>query len=289
MSETGFGKTPFSSRMPARDDVSPASPPFVGGFARNRSRPRPLALLFALLVSGGLFGLMLFVSVGNERASPFQETPVLFSAKHFPAQDSAKPEEEPVQQEEVFADSPEEAAPASRPRTLAPAPSLPVMPPPAIDLVTLERPQVQISGEGLNTIIAEKSEGNDRLGSPGRGGKGGDGIAGDGSGGAGEGKGSGSQLIASWAPQMDFSLNYRYYPPRARREGVEGVVLLECFVLRRDRVRDCTLVGEKPAGYGFGKAALRTERGMRVRVHNQAGRRIYDEWVMIKTFFHLPE
>jgi hypothetical protein len=148
---------------------------------------------------------------------------------------------------------------------------------------------VPITGPGLALRSGADSRGDLPLEPRGAGGAGGDGTSGNGTGGAGNGRGDGNRLIASWAPGMDFSQNYRVYPREARLAGIEGEVLLKCFALRRDRVRDCTLVAERPVGHGFGKAALKTERGLRIRVHNQAGRRVYDEWVVVRTVFDMPD
>lgn len=265
-----------------------ARPNSSAGFARRKRSPNPTSLLFSVILTGTLMGMMLLVSGVPDRVRPAAEALVVIPFAQISADDSDLPEEKPVEQPEVFADSAEEAAPSSRPRTVTPAPALPVVPPAAINLAP-QLPQVPVTGEGLKAIGEANSNGDLAQGPTGRGGHGGDGVAGDGSGGAGSGKGAGSKLIASWAPSMDFSQNYRYYPPEARRARIEGAVLLDCFVLARDRVRDCNLVAEKPSGYGFGKAALKSERGLRIRIHNQAGRRIYNQRVNVISYFVLPE
>jgi len=63
--------------------------------------------------------------------------------------------------------------------------------------------------------------------------------------------------------------------------------LLKCVVLQHDPGRDRTLVREGPEGWAFGQAALDAKPILLVRVHNQAGRRIYDEWVVIETVLKL--
>lgn len=121
--------------------------------------------------------------------------------------------------------------------------------------------------------------------------------AGDGSSGTGEGssgsaesgKGMAKVYTASWAPSMDFSKDNKFYPPGAAAARVEGVAWLKCKVVRRDRVRNCHLLGESPRGYGFGEAALKTEPGLRIRLHDRAGRRVFDEWTIVTSTFSLAD
>lgn len=94
---------------------------------------------------------------------------------------------------------------------------------------------------------------------------------------------------ASWAPSMDFAKDHRHYPRRAAKARVEGVAWLKCRVIRNDRVRDCRLLGENPRGYGFGRAALKTAPGLRIHLHDQTGRRVYDEWTVVTSTFSLAD
>jgi hypothetical protein len=110
----------------------------------------------------------------------------------------------------------------------------------------------------------------------------------DGSGTAAEGAGavgSRRELTTSWAPSMQMWQLHRYYPRGALKRGEAGLALLECEVVRGDRVRDCTVKGAAPAGAGFGEAALRAERIYRVHVHDRDGNRVYNERVIIRAFF----
>lgn len=285
---TGHAKTWLTQTPELHGEAQFARPNGSSAFARRSRSPNPTALLLSVIITGALIGILLLVSGVTDRVRPVTETLVMVPLAQISADDADLPTEKPVDQPEVFADSADEAAPSSRPRTVTPAPALPVAPPAAINLAPVV-PHVPVSGEGLETLSGATSEGDLAQGPIGRGGNGGDGVAGDGSGGAGSGKGKGSKLIASWAPSMDFSQNHRFYPPEARKAGVEGTVLLDCYVLPRDRVRDCKLVAEKPSGYGFGESALKTERGFRVRIHNQAGRRFYHRRVNVISYFVLPE
>lgn len=110
------------------------------------------------------------------------------------------------------------------------------------------------------------------------------GVGGEGSTGDGAGS-SGRTLTAQWGPTMDFGALDRYFPREARGTGLTGTVALRCKALRRDRVRDCEVLGETPAGMGFGRAALKAQRRYRLRVFNAAGQRAYNEWVYFEAVF----
>ncbi|MGE0044477.1 MAG: TonB family protein [Hyphomonadaceae bacterium] len=60
----------------------------------------------------------------------------------------------------------------------------------------------------------------------------------------------------AWRERPDGQDMAALYPRRARREGVEGRVLLDCTMETSGRL-DCGVVNETPAGYGFARAALR--------------------------------
>lgn len=258
------------------------------GFARRERRTNPSALLLSLVITAALFGVLLLAPGVQDRVRSVSETLVVMSLVETPSDTAEPPVETPVDEPEVYADSPEEASPASRPRTMAPAPALPTNPPVLVDLAIEHRPEISTTGEGREIVVGGDSNGDLAQGPVGRGGEGGNGKDGDGSGGTVNGNGKGTMLIASWAPGMDFSQNYRFYPRQARLAGIQGVAWLECLVLPRDRVRDCKVVAEKPGGHGFGAAALRTQSGLRVRVHSQSGRRVYNKRVTIESYFVLP-
>lgn len=121
-------------------------------------------------------------------------------------------------------------------------------------------------------------------------GNGSGGASGDGGGGAGQGgRGVASVYTASWAPSMNFSKDNKRYPRRAAKARVEGVAWLKCRVIRGDRVRDCRVIDESPRGYGFGEAALKTQSGLRIQLHDQTGRRVYDQWTMVTSTFTLAD
>lgn len=260
------------------------------GFVRRKRRASPAALLVSMLITAALLSLMLLVPGVTVRVRPVVDAMVVISLKQDAA---AAPkqlkEEQPVDQPEVYADSPEEASPSSRELAVAPSPKLPEKPLPDIQLSKTPLQQTPITGHKPTVMPGANSNGDQPQGALGFGGRSGNGIDGDGSGGAGGGKGEGSKLIASWAPNMDFSLLNYYYPRRALNAKIEGAVWLSCFVPRFRQIRECKLLAESPTGYGFGKAALRARRSFRVEVHNQSGRRVYNEWVTIRSHFILPE
>ena len=129
-------------------------------------------------------------------------------------------------------------------------------------------------------------------------GPGGTGLGGIGTGtgsGVGSGKGGGGEAAApkrlvrlSWAPSMRFERLHRYYPDAAMSERIAGVARLDCEIIRRDRVRDCRLLGEAPANYGFGEAALQAEGVYRLQLRERNGTRIYGERIILNAHFKPP-
>ena len=112
--------------------------------------------------------------------------------------------------------------------------------------------------------------------------------SGDGSGeGGGQGREQPRQLTLTWAPGFRMSSLRRYYPDDARRRRITGRARLDCLVVQDDFVTDCRLLREWPAGLGFGEAALRAQDVYRLRLHDQFGRRVYDERVTIDADFPL--
>ena len=259
------------------------------GFTRRQRPASPAALFLSLLITGVLFGLILLVSGIADQTRPMAERLAVFSLTQISTDDRKRRKEKPVDQPERYADSPEEAAPASRPLAAAPAPALPEIPPTEHKLAATEVPATPDPGDGQTLTGEPDSRGDQAQGPVGPRGQGGDGIAGNGQGGAGNGNGTGNRLFASWAPEMDFSVLDRFYPKAARLAKIEGTVWMSCYVLRFDRVSDCKLIGESPQGQGFGRAAMRAHPDFRIRVHNQAGRRVYNEWVTVRSHFKVQD
>lgn len=195
---------------------------------------------------------------------------------------SADPGDAPV-------DADAAAAPAPQPQP-TPAPSAPEQRLPEPIPLPDFAPTLNASAEGLVSLSPQiLGDVGSNLGfagvsgAPGAGGSSGEGSAAAGGGGV------ANVYTASWAPDMDFSMDHKHYPRRAAKARVEGVAWLKCRVIRGDRVRDCQLIGESPKGYGFGSAALKTQSGLRIRLHDQTGRRVYDQWTMVTSTFRLSD
>ncbi|MEM9086205.1 MAG: hypothetical protein AAGB23_09815 [Pseudomonadota bacterium] len=265
-----------------------ALPWFQGRRPRYKARltyaEKRFALVFALGVTAALFTLLAFISPAEDRLGPPHEALTVFTIS-VDAEESVQPDPPKVDQREVLANTLEEAAPESGPLTVSPAPDLLIVPESKITLTDWLIPEITLADAALEFTQGAPSEGDQDIGPEGIKGTGGDGVAGNGLGGAGSGLGRGNQLFASWAPSMNFEKLNTFYPEDARGAGIEGHALLKCMVLKRDRVRDCSLVEDGPVGHDFGQAALDAEDILRVRVRNQVGRRVYNEWVIIETVF----
>ena len=235
------------------------------------------AFVFALGVTAALFALLAFISPAEDRLGPPHEALTVFTLS-VDAEESVQPDPPKVDQREILADTLEEAAPEGGQLTVSPAPDLLIVPQAEITLTDWLIPEITLADTALEFTQGAPSDGDQSSGPEGIKGTGGDGVAGN-------GLGRGNQLFASWAPSMNFQKLNTFYPEDARGAGIEGFALLKCMVLKRDRVRDCTLVQDGPVGHDFGQAALDAEDILRVRVRNQVGRRVYNEWVIIETVF----
>lgn len=60
-----------------------------------------------------------------------------------------------------------------------------------------------------------------------------------------------------WLRRPDPEALTPYYPERAQREMVEGEATVACEVRTDGVLRDCEVMSEEPAGYGFGEATAR--------------------------------
>lgn len=261
-----------------------------GGFRPSQLDARSLAL--ALLLTALLAALIM--SLGEKYRNPDETTELLTVFDNSsPSQDEEPP---PLEMPQERPDQPEEKSdassppPAPAPAPDAGAPDLPVVPIPDIKLAPLTVPEVVLPAtgrglagrDGMRNLGAGATDGNDT---------GGNGAGGTGSGGSGTGGGKGARrkLSASWAPEMDLAQLDRFYPEAATETGDGGVALLKCKASRGNRVRDCSLVDEHPRGLGFGRAALASEKILRVQVHDESGRRVYNEWFILRAEFRKPE
>lgn len=69
---------------------------------------------------------------------------------------------------------------------------------------------------------------------------------------------------AGWRAVPDPQLMARYYPERAAREEVEGQAIVTCDIDAEGLAEDCAVTLEKPESYGFGDAALKLARDLRL-------------------------
>lgn len=236
----------------------------------------------------GLFGLVLSASLAALTTARPAQVVVAFSARAIAAQPDAAPAPRQARTPAARIAAPQPPAPDSAPPQAAPA-QREILPVAAIDLQPRALPMLAIALPTADVPAPDAGGVAQAIGSAGADGSG---DGGDGSGGAGAGGGGGKggrKLFASWAPDMDFARDDKFYPPAARAERVEGVAWMRCLVVRRDRVRDCRLIGESPQGYGFGEAALKTVPGLRIRLRDERGRRVYDDWTIVTSTFSLDD
>jgi TonB family protein len=50
---------------------------------------------------------------------------------------------------------------------------------------------------------------------------------------------------------------WKYYPSKAKDQGIQGRVVVRCVVGDDGQMTDCVVVEERPPGYGFGDATLK--------------------------------
>ena len=121
------------------------------------------------------------------------------------------------------------------------------------------------------------------------------GTAGQGSGagtgngtGAGQGReaeATGSMFGPDWIVRPTDRQLRAHFPWTAAARRASGVAWLGCQVDSRNRARRCRVLGERPAGLGFGLAGLRLSRLFRIRPPRTDGREQYDAWVRIPIYF----
>jgi periplasmic protein TonB len=229
--------------------------------ARKTGAPLPvraLATLLALAFSA-LPLLILLYGLSVKAVEAIRQAPVVVELLPLPEPEPPPP---PVPAE-------------PRPEKRLPAPSTPpsASPPPASapDVTTVDAPAPAPASPGV---------------ADGQGGSG----AGTGDG-AGRGGGGGARpgpvlTEASWVVVAGDAEITPYDPPRAFRERVNGNVLLRCNILRTRRVANCRVAGERPRGYGFGKAAIAAAQNFLLNPPTRDG--IPDEtaWVEIPVAFN---
>lgn len=65
-----------------------------------------------------------------------------------------------------------------------------------------------------------------------------------------------SSLGPGWIAAPTITDVKAVYPPQARKEHVEGMVILNCQVTATGDLANCTILKESSPGAGFGQAAL---------------------------------
>lgn len=116
----------------------------------------------------------------------------------------------------------------------------------------------------------------------------GDGARGPGSGGTARGIGPGEGMIFArpeWIQMPSEAQMRPYFPLRAVYDRVDGAASLACQVDRHNRARNCRVLSESPAGFGFGVAAVRMSRLFRIRPPRVNGRPAQGAWVRIPIDF----
>lgn len=91
----------------------------------------------------------------------------------------------------------------------------------------------------------------------------------------------------SWVRKSTPAEQLAVLPPQIVQDRISGTAVLSCFVMRTNRVRGCKIVSETKVHlgfegfYGFGEAAMRLSRGIRVRPPIRDGQPRYDVRVQI--------
>ncbi|MFN4039135.1 MAG: hypothetical protein ACK4IB_07350 [Erythrobacter sp.] len=264
----------------------------------NSPTEKRIALALSCLLTAGIFSLFVLVSSGKLRDAQITGERFVLTSIELRRQIPPQPLEEGDDAAAGSQGSPRETEQSTAPVTIAPISALPV-PMDTIRTAPLTLPKASLANEELASTASKDAQSFQAQFAKQASGAGGE-EAGLGKGigsGDGSGDGPGAQAggqqriiyVASWAPDMDFSKGREFYPPAAVKAGIEGVGVLRCLAIRRDRVRDCKLIAENPKNHGFGEAALKSVPHLRIRLHDQNGRRVYNEWVTVSNWFDLAD
>lgn len=241
---------------------------------REGHRPDPRALALAVLGTALLFALIVFLPRSGRPAEADRVVIVALPVEVIQQETKVPPST--TEGRKPASTARDDPAPA--PRASLPVSDFAIRPVPAVELGPVVLPQIPL--RDLAPVVTEGVV---------AGAEGAGGGASDGNGLGEKGSGRGRKLAASWAPEMSFAKLNSYFPKAAIPARTGGVAVLRCRVVRRNRVRNCSLVSENPAGLGFGQAALDAEAILRVQVHDQNGRKVHNEWILFEAVFRLPE
>ena len=81
----------------------------------------------------------------------------------------------------------------------------------------------------------------------------------------------------------------RFYPDRAREEGVSGRATISCTVTARGGLTGCSVVSETPSGSGFGAATLRAAGRFRMKPKTENGQPVEGGTVKVPLVWQLGE
>jgi TonB family protein len=80
----------------------------------------------------------------------------------------------------------------------------------------------------------------------------------------------------------------RFYPDKAAREGVSGVVRIRCLIGKAGELKHCTILSEDPPGYDFAEAAALMSGYFHARPAARDGERTAGKTVVIPIRFAPP-
>ena len=171
--------------------------------------------------------------------------------------------------------------PSSNPKASArsAAPPEPAQVAPPVPVLTAPPPQIEIARQPLSSTLPVLNPGDFSM------------AVGDSAAPVGGGDTPVEEPLldaASWIRKptaVDWATNF---PRKARGVADKARVVLSCRVTAGNRVKDCTVVSEKPSGYGIGQAVIRMSSMFRVKPVEVDGRPQYDLRVRIPLTFVNP-
>lgn len=92
-----------------------------------------------------------------------------------------------------------------------------------------------------------------------------------------------------WLRRPDAAVIAETYPTLASTLRLEGRAIISCSLDAIGRARDCVVIGESPAGLGFGQAALKASESFRFRPKLVDGRPVAGGTVRVPMRYQLPE